>query len=39
MFENSVILYGSKTIRYIRISWIEFENSVILYGSKTEQDG
>ncbi len=36
LFENSVILYGSKTNPIIINRNFMFENSVILYGSKTE---
>ena len=34
-FENSVILYGSKTSSLLNQRKSLFENSVILYGSKT----
>ena len=34
-FENSVILYGSKTKSLNTLLRSTFENSVILYGSKT----
>ena len=35
LFENGVILYGSKTQEISIKEWWAFENGVILYGSKT----
>ncbi len=35
LFENSVVLYGSKTESDTRQHGSQFENSVVLYGSKT----
>ena len=34
-FESSVILWGSKTVRFAQFACHLFESSVILWGSKT----